>query len=33
MKDGIRGVFKTPTEKLSVERFVKCLIGHVSSFA
>ena len=31
MRDCIRGVYKTPAEDLSVNRFVKALIGHVSS--
>lgn len=31
IRDGIRGAYKTPTEDLSVNRFVKALIGHVSS--
>lgn len=32
MRDGVRGVYKTPTEDLSVDRFAKTLIGHISSF-
>ncbi len=32
MRDGVRGMYKTPTEDLSVNRFTKALIGHVSSF-
>ena len=32
MRDGIRGVHKTPSEDLSVERFTQSLIGHISSF-
>jgi hypothetical protein len=32
MQEGIRGVYKTPTEDLSVDRFVKVLVGHISSF-
>jgi len=30
--DGIDGVFKTPAEDLSIERFAKTLIAHVASF-
>lgn len=32
MRDGVRGVYKTPSEDLSVERFVQSLIGHISPF-
>jgi hypothetical protein len=32
MQEGVRGVYKTPTEDLSVDRFAKALAGHVSSF-
>ncbi len=31
--DGIRGHFATPTEDLSVERFVKTLTAHMAAFA
>jgi hypothetical protein len=31
-QDGIDGVFKTPAEDLSVERFAKTLIAHAASF-
>ena len=32
MQNGVRGVYGTPAEDLSVEHFAKVLIGHVSSF-
>ena len=32
MQNGVRGVYRTPAEDLSVEHFAKVLIGHVSSF-
>lgn len=32
MRDGICGTYKTPAEDLSVDRFAKALIGHISSF-
>lgn len=31
IQDGLRGAYKTPAEDLSVERFVKMLMGHLSS--
>ena len=31
-QDGLRGIYKLPAEDLSVERFVKVLIGHVKTF-
>ncbi len=31
-QDGISGKYKTPTEDLSIERFVKVLIAHVTTF-
>ena len=31
--DGINGEFKTPADDLSVERFAKILIAHLTSFA
>jgi hypothetical protein len=30
---GVRGVFTTPAEDLSVERFAKVLVGHLAAFA
>jgi len=30
--DGLNGVFKTPADDLSIERFAKVLIAHVSTF-
>jgi len=32
MQNGVRGVYRTPAEDLSVEHFAKVLIGHVSPF-
>jgi hypothetical protein len=30
--DGLKGVYKTPTDDLSIERFVKVLVAHVATF-
>jgi hypothetical protein len=32
-QDGINGVFKTPSDDLSIERFAKVLVAHVAAFA
>ena len=31
--DGLNGVFKTPADDLSIERFAKILVAHMSTFA
>jgi len=31
--DGLNGVFKTPADDLSIERFAKILVAHVATFA
>jgi hypothetical protein len=31
-QDGLNGVFKTPADDLSIERFAKILVAHVASF-
>lgn len=30
--DGLKGIYKTPSDDLSMERFVKTLFGHVVAF-
>jgi hypothetical protein len=32
IQDGLDGIFKTPADDLSVDRFAKILIGHVATF-